>query len=955
MGQAAAAAPQSGSRRRARSGEARDSAVEPQQQEWRELGAPSNYSYNYSGPFDTDVARRRNYTTSASPQLSAGDKNDALFSFRIDDEASSFSQQELIRKKVKSRKNRDRIKPPTGRIPLSIPRKHKKNHSGRIPPVPKTQSSRQGHSSLGPFLNQNHSYRLQDDDETSLTIFRSLLHQEFSSEVAEDDRQLVTKKHDEMESSSTAETTKSSLEHHRDTKQLIKDSYQLISQLEEKRQFEQQSTLKQRHETGTSKHGVRFDARLFDEESSVPFDQRHDESLEKEKQLEEQQTKQSPDSVSQIADLRQQPHSLPRQISQPRKPKSILKASRFQTSPSPTDTLTHPTPNYGHLHYERAGAYSEWRSPSQIGVPKPTKRSPMEPLRLFDTDAPRKVSFTESSTAAVDNMPVRESLPVKAEQQQRDAVHGSIGHPAEKHLLSNLAISRNSSSDRVLESQFPDPPSVINVQEDDVDEETVSSAYLFIETVAAIVIQTSVRRFLASLAVQRRLRHHRVQGSGETVDSEISPITYESSYATATRDAPATETMAQKRHHFDSAAAKIQAAFRGYWVRDCLDVDHYCARAIQATYRGCIQRQEYLNDLRRIVLVQSWWRRNIAREAVAHLLACAIIIQAAARGRIFRRKYKRFLRKKAKLHNQAATLIQAAIRGFQIRWRYKSFLQMQSLHRAAVLIQAVVRGFRIRWRYERYLEKKYRIMHAAATRIQATWRCVVSESYYVSLLVDVLITQTVARRWLALRRVNGLRQKKLRLRRHSLPHRDNAIAHSLHRQKTAANIQRGQVSQDRSSAAQSLSPNQWRYQKKEQVHSLSPRSFGDSRRRQTSRIVEEVEPSPQMTATFGKKGAVIAYPELVEDEAILGQTEPTTRLPRPAIKQKIQSTGSFRSTNESSEMSPSSISNRYEVAGQPKPYSVEEFPQQSASPNKKNNSLLAKWQQFERENALKSG
>jgi len=63
----------------------------------------------------------------------------------------------------------------------------------------------------------------------------------------------------------------------------------------------------------------------------------------------------------------------------------------------------------------------------------------------------------------------------------------------------------------------------------------------------------------------------------------------------------------------DELASKIQAAFRGWWVRDCLSVDNYCATLIQQAVRGYLRRMQYEFDFYRIVIVQSAVRRFIAK------------------------------------------------------------------------------------------------------------------------------------------------------------------------------------------------------------------------------------------------------------------------------------------------------------------------------------------------------
>jgi len=122
------------------------------------------------------------------------------------------------------------------------------------------------------------------------------------------------------------------------------------------------------------------------------------------------------------------------------------------------------------------------------------------------------------------------------------------------------------------------------------DESTaVSNRHDFIHVVAAVVIQTAARRFLAKLFVNKNVRKQQVIVQND-----------------------------QKRlhKHFD-AAIRIQSAFRGFWVRDCIKVDHYCASTIQSVFRGFHSRSQYCLDYHRIIIIQKAWRRKMARKETA--------------------------------------------------------------------------------------------------------------------------------------------------------------------------------------------------------------------------------------------------------------------------------------------------------------------------------------------------
>jgi IQ calmodulin-binding motif len=241
------------------------------------------------------------------------------------------------------------------------------------------------------------------------------------------------------------------------------------------------------------------------------------------------------------------------------------------------------------------------------------------------------------------------------------------------------------------------------------DDETVMSAYMFIETVAAIVIQTAVRQFLAILCADSLRQTKEAQELADRIISIEKACTVDAVASRELNDNYAVEahTSVQSEGDLDEvalnlyelAAVQIQAVYRGFWVRDCLDVDHYCTTVVQRAYRGFSCRMKFYRDLKRIITVQSWWRRNIARDEAANILAYVIVIQA------------------------------------------------------------VFRGHRVRRRYRRRREKEARAKAAAAIIIQSRWRAFVGEAHFIRKLVDVLIVQTIVRRWLAQRRMAAARKE----------------------------------------------------------------------------------------------------------------------------------------------------------------------------------------------------
>ncbi|GAX12061.1 hypothetical protein FisN_8Lh163 [Fistulifera solaris] len=224
-----------------------------------------------------------------------------------------------------------------------------------------------------------------------------------------------------------------------------------------------------------------------------------------------------------------------------------------------------------------------------------------------------------------------------------------------------------SGSSAFSDERYPDPP-LDSIPIDD-DETTLASRNdAFLETVAAIVIQTNARRFLAMRYVDRlteqivnemhakyvRLykNEHRINGN---VVHEITPST-KSDTNRAQTSFNAVPVSPQRTDHnrilkddmqqemgydlFNLAAIRIQAAFRGFWARDSLDVEHFCASLIQKYVRRYLCETKYKYGHYHVypyaVRIQTTWRGVLAKQNLHRSIGAAILIQAYARGFIER-------------------------------------------------------------------------------------------------------------------------------------------------------------------------------------------------------------------------------------------------------------------------------------------------------------------------------
>ncbi len=252
--------------------------------------------------------------------------------------------------------------------------------------------------------------------------------------------------------------------------------------------------------------------------------------------------------------------------------------------------------------------------------------------------------------------------------------------------------------------------------QNDINGKFPESYVHFIEAVAAVVIQTKVRQRLAKNRVQEmrnlayfnknayrqemRNRAHSNRNTYRKSEANMTPMVRKS-YALARKARQANETKAARARQdieldfYALAAIQIQAAFRGWWIRDCLGVDNYCAAMIQKTYRGSRCRREYLRDLNRVVTVQSVCRRWMAIDDAVTRIYCIVRIQAVMRGALVR---KRMMTDSLEIYHAAATTIQTLWRSF---WCEMTFLRA---YEDILVVQSIVRGWIARKRYREKLQ-----------------------------------------------------------------------------------------------------------------------------------------------------------------------------------------------------------------------------------------------------------
>ncbi|KFO38017.1 Myosin-IXa [Fukomys damarensis] len=162
------------------------------------------------------------------------------------------------------------------------------------------------------------------------------------------------------------------------------------------------------------------------------------------------------------------------------------------------------------------------------------------------------------------------------------------------------------------------------------------------------------------------------------------------------------------------------------------------------------QERQHLQDLlhqevlRRIMLLQRWFRVLLCRQHFLHLRQAAIAIQRCWRNYINQKQIRAAaVQKGAFVMASAATLLQASWRAHLERQRYLE------LRAAAIVIQQ-------RWR------KLCRHRHMAATCIQARWKGYRESKRYQEQRNAVILLQSTCRGFTARQRFKALKEQKLR-------------------------------------------------------------------------------------------------------------------------------------------------------------------------------------------------
>jgi len=194
------------------------------------------------------------------------------------------------------------------------------------------------------------------------------------------------------------------------------------------------------------------------------------------------------------------------------------------------------------------------------------------------------------------------------------------------------------------------------------------------------------------------------------------------------------------RYKYLYCATRIQAAFRGWLLRDTMEDKHYCATQIQKVARGYLSTMRVYEDLYNITVVQSIARRNLAIARAELRYRNIITVQSLWRGKVCREEMK--------LLHWSAIKIQSHWRTYTARMNYQFDVV------DIIIVQSIVRK-----KLAHNLAETLRLgrNHNAATTIQKYWRTYDCTMNYLHSVADVLIVQSVVRRWSAKRFVSQYR------------------------------------------------------------------------------------------------------------------------------------------------------------------------------------------------------
>lgn len=316
---------------------------------------------------------------------------------------------------------------------------------------------------------------------------------------------------------------------------------------------------------------------------------------------------------------------------------------------------------------------------------------------LFMSDNPNDTGFLDHNGRALS--------PISNEGEEGENMEAEDG---DRHSRSRSTFERNIPEKLMepnparLDQERPSPVEVGGSYSGtgDVPKEDSDEYKGFIEAVASVVVQTAARQFLAKLRVNR-MRNSR-----------------KSSKQALYRKSRTKRPMMQNRQvqpgrtqtRYDVAATTIQRLFRGWFMRDCMTIESYCATVIQKSYRAWRARRKFIYDRYRVITVQSIARRKMSYDVYATCMYCVVAIQAAFRGYRVRKVTNDYLKpraskprgsmprgwKQARSKPPPKATFRQALAATKIQAHWRSFhceMAFLRTYESILLVQSIVRGY----------------------------------------------------------------------------------------------------------------------------------------------------------------------------------------------------------------------------------------------------------------------
>ena len=224
----------------------------------------------------------------------------------------------------------------------------------------------------------------------------------------------------------------------------------------------------------------------------------------------------------------------------------------------------------------------------------------------------------------------------------------------------------------------------------------------------------------------------------------------------------------------ESACICIQAVYRGHVVRGHVSNQVAAASEIQSAFRGFVGRLRYVVIVSSIIICQSVCRRKLVQRDRERRQHAAVLIQSSFRCHSVRMTYvitvsniilcqsawrKRVANKRVQkmISDQqdiAATKLAAAFRGYVQRMDY--IINVNCL----ITCQSIVRRKLACMEADTLKMIQCKVQQSAATTIQRFSRGYFGRMNYIVMLVKIIISQSVVRRWLEAKKTDHLRNAK---------------------------------------------------------------------------------------------------------------------------------------------------------------------------------------------------